>query len=56
MVSGFTAAFVISALALMGHQTYRSVGFEWLLVASLAAAINTNGYVQGLRSTGTATR
>lgn len=52
MVSGFTAAFVISALALMGHQTYRTVGIEWLLVASLAAAINTNGYVQGFRLTG----
>jgi hypothetical protein len=52
MVSGFTAAFVISALALMGHQTYRTVGIEWLLVASVAAVINTNGYVQGFRLAG----
>jgi hypothetical protein len=52
MLSGFTSAFVISALALMGHQTNRTVGIEWLLVSSLAAAINTNGYVQGFRLTG----
>jgi hypothetical protein len=52
MLSGFTAAFLISALALMGHQTYRTVGIEWFLVASLAAGINTNGYVQGFRSDG----
>ena len=52
MLSGFTAAFVISALALMGHQTYRTLGIEWLLVASLAAAVNTNGYIQGFRSAG----
>jgi hypothetical protein len=52
MVSGFTAAFVLSALALMGHQTYRTLGIEWLLVALLAAAINTNGYVQGFRLAG----
>jgi hypothetical protein len=52
MLSGFTAAFLISAFALMGHQTYRTLGIEWLLVSSLAAVINTNGYVQGFRSAG----
>jgi hypothetical protein len=52
MVSGFTAAFVISAFALMGHQTNRTLGVEWLLVSLLAAAVNTNGYVQGFRLAG----
>jgi hypothetical protein len=52
MLSGFTAAFIVSALALMGHQTYRTIGIEWFLVASLAAAINTNGYIQGFRLVG----
>jgi hypothetical protein len=52
MLSGFTAAFVISALALMGHQTHRTLGIEWLLVSSLAAVINTIGYVQGSREAG----
>lgn len=52
MLSGFTAVFLISALALMGHQTYRTLGIEWLLVALLAAVINTNGYVQGFRLAG----
>ena len=52
MLSGFTAVFLISALALMGHQTYRTLGIEWLLVSAIAAGINTNGYVQGFRLVG----
>ena len=52
MLSGFTAVFVISALALMGHQTHRTLGIEWLLVSLLAAGVNTNGYVQGFRLAG----
>jgi hypothetical protein len=52
MLTGFTAAFVISALALMGHQTHRTLGVEWLLVAALAAGINTNGYVQAFKLRG----
>ncbi|HXW35747.1 MAG TPA: hypothetical protein VEJ87_14300 [Acidimicrobiales bacterium] len=52
MLSGFTAAFLISALALMGHQTYRTLGIEWLIVSLLAATINTNGYIQAFRLVG----
>lgn len=52
MLSGFTAVFVLSSLALMGHQTYRTLGIEWLLVSLLAAGINTNGYIQGFRLVG----
>ena len=52
MLTGFTAAFLLSALALMGHQTYRTLGVEWLVVALLAGGVNTNGYVQGLRQVG----
>jgi hypothetical protein len=52
MLSGFTAAFLISSLALMGHQTYRTLGIEWLIVSFLAAAINTNGYIRGLSLAG----
>jgi hypothetical protein len=49
MLSGFTSVFLISALALMGHQTSRTLGVEWLIVSVVAAAINTNGYVQAFR-------
>jgi modulator of FtsH protease len=52
MLSGFTAVFLLSAFALMGHQTYRTLGLEWLIVSLLAAAINTNGYIQGLSLAG----
>jgi len=52
MLSGFSAVFVVSSLALMGHQTYRTLGIEWLIVSSIAAAINTNGYIQGFSPLG----
>ena|SRR5580698_3208051 len=49
MLSGFTSVFILSALALMGRQTSTTLGIEWLIVAVLAGAINTNGYIQGYR-------
>ena len=49
MLSGFTSVFLISALAVMGHQAVFAVGLEWLIVAVLALAINTYGYVQAFR-------
>ncbi len=49
MLTGLTAAFIICAFALMGAQTYRTIGIEWLIVSLLAATINTNGYVQAFR-------
>lgn len=49
MLTGFTSAFVISALALTGHQTHHTLGAEWLAVALLATAVNTNGYVQAFK-------
>ncbi len=52
MLSGFTAVFIVCSLALMGQQTYRTLGIEWLIVSVLAAAINTNGYIQGFRLSG----
>ncbi|HUB94192.1 MAG TPA: hypothetical protein VMB52_06850 [Verrucomicrobiae bacterium] len=52
MLSGFTSVFVIGSLALMGGQTYHSLGIEWLTVSLFAAAINTNGYVQAFRLRG----
>jgi hypothetical protein len=52
MLSGFTSAFILSAFALMGLQTYRALGIEWFLVSLLAAIINTNGYVQAYRQNG----
>jgi hypothetical protein len=49
MLSGFTSVFVLSALALMGNQSFRALGIEWLVVSVLATAINTNGYIQAFR-------
>jgi hypothetical protein len=49
MLSGFTSVFVISSLALMGHQTHKTLGIEWLIVALIATTINTNGYIQAFR-------
>lgn len=52
MLSGFTSVFILSSLALMGQQTYRTLGIEWLIVSLLAGAINTNGYIQGSKLQG----
>jgi hypothetical protein len=41
--------FIISSLALMGDQTYRTLGIEWFLVSLFAGVINTNGYIQAFR-------
>jgi hypothetical protein len=49
MLTGFSSIFLISALALMGHQPPVALGVEWLVVAALALAINTYGYVQAFR-------
>jgi hypothetical protein len=49
MLTGFSSVFLISALALMGHQPSVALGVEWLVVAALAAAINTYGFVQAFR-------
>ncbi len=49
MLNGFTAAFIISSLALMGHQTHRILGIEWFTAASFAAIVNTNGYIQAYK-------
>ena len=52
MLNGFTSVFILSSLALMGHQTHQTVGLEWLLVSLLAGAINTHGYIRGFSLTG----
>lgn len=52
MLAGFTSVFIISSLALMGPQTHQTLGIEWLIVSLLAAAVNTNGYVQAYKLRG----
>jgi hypothetical protein len=52
-LTGFVAAFAISALALLGGEDGTDVGIEWLAVSSLATAIFLAGYVLGQRQGGT---
>ena len=50
---GFTAAFAISALALMGGgQGHVAVGLEWSLVAVASAYVYVSGYVHARRRGG----
>jgi hypothetical protein len=44
-LAGFTATFVICALALMGKQKYQTVGLEWIVVAFVAAFVYINGAI-----------
>lgn len=52
MLTGFTAVFILSSFALMGRQTHRTLGLEWLIVSLIAGAINTNGYIRGFSLAG----
>jgi len=45
-LAGFTAVFVICALALMGGQNYQAIGIEWFIVSSIAAFIYVSGAIQ----------
>lgn len=49
MLAGFMSIFLIAALQLMGGQAIVATAIEWLVVAAIALAINTNGYVQAFR-------
>src|ERR1700689_1488295 len=50
MLSGFTAIFMASGLALVGNQYPGALGFEWLVLWLIATAIFIRGYVIALRS------
>jgi MFS-type transporter involved in bile tolerance (Atg22 family) len=52
MLTGFTAAFIICALALMGGQSHQAVGAEWFVVAAVAATSYVHNYVQAARRGG----
>jgi hypothetical protein len=50
MLTGFTAVFMACSLALMGNQSLRSLGLEWLVLWLIATAIFVRGYVVAIRS------
>ncbi|HZY37649.1 MAG TPA: hypothetical protein VFE53_13420 [Mucilaginibacter sp.] len=50
MLSGFTAIFMASGLALMGNQYLGVLGFEWLVLWLIATIIFIRGYVVAIRS------
>ena len=52
MLNGFTAVFILSSYALVGRQTHQTLGLGWLIVALVAGAINTNGYIHGFSLAG----
>jgi hypothetical protein len=50
MLSGFTAVFMACGFALIGNQSLRALGLEWLALWLIATAIFIRGYVVALRS------
>lgn len=50
MLSGFTAIFMASGLALIGNQHLAVLGFEWLALWLIATIIFIRGYVVAIRS------
>jgi hypothetical protein len=45
-MTGFTAVFMICALALMGNQSYRWIGVEWLVVTLVPTITYLRVYVR----------
>jgi hypothetical protein len=50
MLTGFTAIFMASGLALIGNQYLEVLGFEWLVLWLIATIIFIRGYVIAIRS------
>jgi len=50
MLTGFTAIFMASSLALIGNQSLEMLGFEWLVLWLIATVIFVRGYVIAIRS------
>src|SRR5215469_12903307 len=50
MLSGFTAIFMASGVALVGNQSFVALGFEWLGLWVVATVIFIRGYVVAIRS------
>jgi hypothetical protein len=50
MLSGFTAIFMASGLALIGNQSPAKLGVAWLILWLIATVIFIRGYVVALRS------
>jgi hypothetical protein len=51
-LAGFTAAFTVCGLALVGRPNHVVLGVEWLLVALVAGGIYVHGYVGAIRGGG----
>ena len=50
MLTGFTAIFMASSLALIGNQNIEMLGFEWLVLWLIGTVIFVRGYVVAIRS------
>jgi uncharacterized membrane protein YecN with MAPEG domain len=50
MLTGFSAIFMASSLALIGNQHLEVLGFEWLVLWVIATVIFVRGYVIAIRS------
>ena len=50
MLTGFTAVFMASSLALIGNQCLGALGLEWLVLWLIATVIFIRGYVIAIRS------
>jgi hypothetical protein len=54
-LTGFTAVFMMCALALIGEQNHQSIGVEWLAILIPATYIYTRGYIRAVKMGGSTT-
>jgi hypothetical protein len=55
-LTGFSAIFIICALALIGNQNHISIGIEWLAVSLPATYIYIRGYFRAIKMGGSTAR
>jgi hypothetical protein len=48
MLTGFTAVFMACGAALIGNQSIRALGIEWLILWLVASAVFIRGYVRAI--------
>src|SRR3954447_22893378 len=54
-LTNFAGIFVLCALVLMGGQAYAAIGWEWLIISTLAGAVYVYGYLRARSGDGSPT-
>ncbi len=52
VLTGFSLAFILCGVALMGEQNNLTLGIEWLMLSAIGACVHIGGYIQAVTQGG----